>query len=86
VVTDDFLRSLLERPELAPVPESCESEVALHRRLLAQPLAAGAAVVAGSNASTGLATNTAALKSLQFLSDIPDEGKSAAWFPISSPP
>lgn len=39
VVTDDFLRSLLERTELAPVPESCESEVALHRRLFAQPRA-----------------------------------------------
>lgn len=39
-VTDDFLRSLLERPELAPVPESCEGELALHRRLLGDPRAA----------------------------------------------
>jgi hypothetical protein len=39
VVTDDFLRSLLERPELGPVPESCERELALHQRLLAQPRA-----------------------------------------------
>jgi uncharacterized protein DUF6352 len=39
VVTDDFLRSLLERPELAPVPASCEPELALHQRLLAQPRA-----------------------------------------------
>jgi hypothetical protein len=39
LVTDDFLRSLLERPELAPVPQSCESELALHQRLLAQPRA-----------------------------------------------
>ena len=38
-VTDDFLRSLLERPELAPVPESCEGELALHRRLLEHPRA-----------------------------------------------
>jgi hypothetical protein len=37
LVSDDFLRSLLERPELAPVPQSCGSELALHRRLLAQP-------------------------------------------------
>lgn len=37
VVTDDFLRHLLDRPELAPVPESCEAELALHERLLAQP-------------------------------------------------
>src|SRR5215207_2192606 len=36
-VTDDFLHSLLERPELAPVPGSCEPELALHQRLLAQP-------------------------------------------------
>jgi hypothetical protein len=39
LVTDDFLRSLLERPELAPVPESCESELALRQRLLTQPRA-----------------------------------------------
>jgi len=37
VVTDEFLRALLERPELAPVPESCHNEVALHARLLEQP-------------------------------------------------
>ncbi len=38
-VTDRFLRSTLERPELAPLPESCDSEIALHHRLLAQPRA-----------------------------------------------
>lgn len=37
VVTDDFLRSLLERPELAPLPESSAAELALHQQLLAQP-------------------------------------------------
>ncbi|MFD0668060.1 DUF6352 family protein [Ramlibacter sp. MAHUQ-53] len=37
VVTDDFLRLLLARPELAPVPESCDAERALHERLLQQP-------------------------------------------------
>src|SRR6185369_2204457 len=37
LVTDDFLRSLLERAELAPVPQSCERELALHQRLFAQP-------------------------------------------------
>jgi hypothetical protein len=37
VVTDDFLRSLLQRPELAPVPESCASELALHERLMRKP-------------------------------------------------
>ncbi len=37
VVTDSFLRSLLERPELAPVAESCGDEQALHQRLVEQP-------------------------------------------------
>ncbi|MCY7370473.1 MAG: DUF6352 family protein [Polaromonas sp.] len=35
--TDDFLRSFLARPELAPVPESCPAELALHAALLAAP-------------------------------------------------
>ncbi len=39
VVTDEFLRHLLARPELAPVPESCEAERALHAGLLAAPRA-----------------------------------------------
>jgi hypothetical protein len=36
-VTDDFLRSYLVRPELAPVPESCAAELRLHDALLAEP-------------------------------------------------
>jgi len=36
-VTDAFLRSLLERPELAPVAESCPAELALHAQLLLAP-------------------------------------------------
>jgi len=36
-VTDDFLRSFLARPELAPVPESCANELTLHDRLMAEP-------------------------------------------------
>ncbi len=36
-VTDDFLRSFLLRPELAPVPESCAEELALHDALLNDP-------------------------------------------------
>src|SRR5438876_9785499 len=36
-ITDDFLRSYLLRPELAPVPESCAAELALHERLLNEP-------------------------------------------------
>jgi len=36
-VTDDFLRSYLLRPELAPVRESSPGELALHDALLAHP-------------------------------------------------
>lgn len=36
-VTDEFLRHLLARPELAPVPESCAAERALHASLLQAP-------------------------------------------------
>ena len=36
-VTDDFLRSYLARQELAPIPESCPAEIALHDALLAHP-------------------------------------------------
>lgn len=37
--TDDYLRLFLLRPELAPVPESCPAELALHAALLADPSA-----------------------------------------------
>jgi hypothetical protein len=37
LVTDDFLRHLLQRPEIAPISESCEAELALHAKLLAEP-------------------------------------------------
>jgi len=36
-VSDEFLRSYLSRPELAPVTESCAAERALHRRLTETP-------------------------------------------------
>ena len=39
VVTDDFLRFLLERPELAPIESSCAAEIALHHRLMDAPRA-----------------------------------------------
>ena len=42
-LTDEFLRSLLLRPELAPIAESCAAELALHDRLLAAPHSAVAA-------------------------------------------
>ena len=35
--TDDFLRAFLLRPELVPVAESCEGELALHQALLEEP-------------------------------------------------
>ncbi len=36
-LTDDFLRASLLRPELAPIPESCPAELALHEQLMATP-------------------------------------------------
>lgn len=42
-VTDAFLRSYLTRAELAPVPESCPAELALHDALMALPRRAVAA-------------------------------------------
>jgi hypothetical protein len=42
-LTDDFLRSSLLRPELAPVAESCAAEIAVHEKLFAAPRAALAA-------------------------------------------
>ena len=44
VVTDAFLRSLLERPELAPVPQSCAGELALYHALLDHPRLAEASL------------------------------------------
>lgn len=38
-LTDDFLRAALLRPELAPIPDSCPAELALHDRLLGAPRA-----------------------------------------------
>ena len=35
--TDDYLRLFLARPELAPVPESCPAELALHAALSTSP-------------------------------------------------
>jgi hypothetical protein len=40
VVTDEYLRASLLRPELAPIPESCADELALHEKLIATPRAA----------------------------------------------
>lgn len=43
LVTDDFLKAYLARPELAPPPEACAAERALHAKLLAEPQRAVAA-------------------------------------------
>lgn len=37
VVTDDFLRSLYLRPEVAPIAESCDAELMLHDALMKAP-------------------------------------------------
>lgn len=37
IVSDVFLRSMLMRPEIAPVEASCKAEIALHASLLADP-------------------------------------------------
>jgi hypothetical protein len=37
VVTDDYLRLYSLRPELAPVPESCDAELRLHASLMEAP-------------------------------------------------
>lgn len=37
VVTADFLRAYLQRPELAPIAESCQNEIALHKDLMTDP-------------------------------------------------
>ena len=40
LVTDDFLKVYLARPELSPPPEACDAERALHTVLLSNPRAA----------------------------------------------
>ena len=40
LVTDEFLKVYLARPELTPPPEACAAERALHAKLLADPRAA----------------------------------------------
>lgn len=50
IVTDEFLKAYLARPELAPPPEACTAERALHDALLAdprRPIAAGEVAAIG---------------------------------------
>ena len=58
-LTDAFLRSLLLRPELAPIAESCAAELALHDRLLAAPRAAVAEKELGALADADARANYA---------------------------
>ncbi len=37
IVTDDFLRTLYLRPEVAPIAESCDAELKLHEALAKEP-------------------------------------------------
>src|ERR1700761_1089791 len=37
LLTDEFLKAYLARPELVPPPEACAEEQALHRALLREP-------------------------------------------------
>ena len=41
VVTDDFIKAYLARPELAPPPEACDAERALYAALFADPRRTG---------------------------------------------
>ena len=56
-LTDAFLRGSLLRPELAPIPESCAAEIALHEKLLADPKAAVADTELASIADTDAREN-----------------------------
>lgn len=48
VLTDEFLKAYLARPEIVPPAEACAAERALHRALLADPrLSVGPARIAG---------------------------------------
>ena len=37
VPTEDFMRAYFYRPEVAPIDESCEAEIALHKKLVESP-------------------------------------------------
>ena len=52
LVTDAFLRYLLERPELAPIASSCSAEIALHDALVEVVPQADAAFVTGDYAES----------------------------------
>jgi hypothetical protein len=59
VVSDDFLRFLLERPELAPIASSCAAEIALHHSLGEQPRMAISAETLASLQDSDAAENYA---------------------------
>lgn len=57
IVTDDYLRLYYRRPELAPVPDSCAAERALHAALLADPRRATSAAEVAAIADTDAREN-----------------------------
>ncbi|MBM3529977.1 MAG: hypothetical protein FJX62_17990 [Alphaproteobacteria bacterium] len=57
VVTDEFLKAYLARPELAPPPEACTAERALHAALLDDPRRAVAAAEIASIADADAREN-----------------------------
>ena len=57
LVTDDFLRTYLQRPELSLVPESCTAEQSIHARLLANPRCDIAEEEIGQMADTDIQEN-----------------------------
>lgn len=59
VVTDAFLQSLLERPELAPIASSCAAELALHAALCETPRQAVSAEQLGALKDPDAAENYA---------------------------
>ena len=59
LVTDDFLRYLLERPEIAPIASSCPAEHALHAQLQEAPRREIAADVLATLADRDAADNYA---------------------------
>jgi hypothetical protein len=59
VVTDDFLRHLLDRPEVAPIASSCPAEYDLHAQLQATPRMEVAAQALGAITDRDAADNYA---------------------------
>lgn len=76
--TDDFLRAYLSRPEVAPVPESCPAEIALHRRLIEDPcMPVSAAEIAGMADADARDSYQVVLR---FRDGLKEAGSLEAWY------